>query len=77
MLGMLTFNIFISHLENGMEYTLPKSSQDTRLGRGMTDKMEVRTGVQRDLDRLEKWTDGDLHLEGASLIQQVHWGLTV
>lgn len=56
---MLTFNVFISHLENGVEYTLRKFTDDTKLGRGMTDKPEVRADIQRQCNRLQKWTDGD------------------
>lgn len=84
---MLTFNVFISHLENGMEYCLRKFTDDTKLGRGMTDKLKVRADIQRHFNRLEKWIDGDLlkfngvrcrilYLGGTSLMQQVHWGLT-
>lgn len=83
---MLTFNVFISYLENGMEYTLGKFTYDTKLGRGMTDELEVWADTQRHFNRLEKRTDGDrlkfnrvrcraLRLEGTSLMQQVHWGL--
>jgi len=68
MLEMLTFNIFISHAENGMEYTLRKFTDDTKLWRGMTDKLEVRADTERHFNRLEKWTDGDF-LKFSSQVQ--------
>lgn len=56
---MLTFTVFINHLENGMEHTLRTFTVDIKLGMGMIDKLDVRTDIQRH-KRLEKQTDGDL-----------------
>lgn len=39
----------------GVEYPLSKFTNDTKLC-GMTDTIEVRDAIQRDLERLEKWT---------------------
>lgn len=44
---MLTFTVFINHLENGMEYTLRTFAGDMNLGMGMIDNLEVRIGTQR------------------------------
>lgn len=56
---MLTFTVFINHLENGMEYTLRIFRGGIKLGMEMIDKLKVGTGIQRH-KWLKKQTDGDL-----------------
>lgn len=49
------FNICVSNMNIGVEYPLSKFTNDTKLC-GTTDTIEVRDAIQRDLERLEKWT---------------------
>ena len=55
-LGPLLFLIYINDLDGGIESSLVKFADDTKLG-GLANSLEYTKVIQEDLDRIQKWAE--------------------
>ncbi|KAJ7409329.1 rna-directed dna polymerase from mobile element jockey-like [Willisornis vidua] len=71
-LGMVLFSIYVSEMDYGIECILRKSADDTQLC-GAFNMLEGRDAIQKDQDRLERWTHVKLMTCNKDKVLHLSW----